>query len=313
VVLAPTIVHGACHFFHNLPIFGQLLTILAPFENEQDFFTNVIFLELLPVLKYTWNSPFLSDLVGGPMSDQLPDKPFSKSDYFDPRQKAVHSDFADGEKIGLNDVGNVGGVAVGRGSQSGISAPSAPGGGIGELFQGVYRLIQIRPDEPGVDKDELIGLVRRIEEEANKREEASLSRIENWLEAVKKIAEDIYWRTLDVLANPIAPIDLRKLALQISGGQSQSAAEGGVQTLKGEVQAGPWSQQQKDQLNELIDVLDQEILNQGEGANLGIIAHSLDEITSTYPQMRSPLYSWLVESPDIPRPVRIIARKFLIS
>jgi hypothetical protein len=184
---------------------------------------------------------------------------------------------------------------------------------MGELFQGVYRLIQIRPDEPGVEKDELISLVRRIEEETNKREDVSLSRLKDWLAALKKIAEDIYWRTLDVLTNSNAPVEVRKMALGLTNGQAQAAAVSGLSILKGEVQAGPWTTQQKNHLLGLMDEVDGEIRVQGEAANLGMIAHSLDEITSVAPQMRTPLYNWLVESPDIPRPVRIIARKILVS
>lgn len=246
------------------------------------------------------------------MSERNLDDPYPNSEMFDPRQKKVHSDFVGGDKVGLGDISVGGGVAVGRDSQSGITTPLPAAGEGGSSFQEIYRLIRLRPDEPGVSRDNLVGIVRRIEEEILKREEASLPRLESWLEALRLQAPDIHARTLAALAGPPASAEVRRLALSLSGGQIQSVAAGGIEAMKQDIQTGPWNQVQKDRMVELIDELNQEMQAHGESADLGMIAHSLDEVVTLAPQMRSPLYTWLVDSPDIPRPVRIVARKFLL-
>lgn len=245
------------------------------------------------------------------MFDPYPDDSSSNNQIFDPRQKAVHSDFVEGEKISLGDISSSTGVAVGRDTQSGVSPQVSAAGGLDELFQRVYRLVQLRPAEPGVEKDELIGLVRRIEEEANKRADASQSRLASWMDLLKVQAKDVYQGTLEALSSPFAAPELRKMAFQMGEGAPPGRGKEGVEALKEELQAGTQPEPVKARLSAALDELAQEIARGGESADLGMIVHALDEITTSAPEMRLPLSRWLVDSPDIPRPVRIIARKFL--
>jgi hypothetical protein len=252
------------------------------------------------------------------MSQQPPEENLPPSEMFN-REQAVHGDFVGGEKIGFNDIGGSFGVAVGRGTQSSVVQQAVQTNGLSEQFQAVYQQILLRPEDPSIGKDELTSLVRRIEEETFKREGANLPRLERWLGILQSSAEDIYRRTLEALASPYAASEIQALAsssghVQPSGGsQAQATASVTFAGLQAQLQAGPWTKDEKNRLVGLLDYVKKEMESQGEQANLGMIAHSLEEITTADPEMRRQLYAWLVDSEAIPRPVRIIARKVLAN
>jgi len=77
---------------------------------------------------------------------------------------------------------------------------------LAKLFAGIYQQIEERPEDPDVDKEELVETVEKIEEEAAKGEEANPSKVERWLKFLGSMAPDILKVTAAALANPLAGV-----------------------------------------------------------------------------------------------------------
>lgn len=74
------------------------------------------------------------------------------------------------------------------------------------VFQKFIQVIEDRPDEQNVDKDELKDTIQKIEAEVKKGEQANPSKVERWLKFLAVMAEDIFEVVTTTLANPIAGV-----------------------------------------------------------------------------------------------------------
>jgi hypothetical protein len=125
----------------------------------------------------------------------------------------VHGDMVGGDKITVGDISGSTGVAIGRGAQATVTSEIG-GQELAQLFADVYRRIEFRSEEPGLDKADLIDSVQRIEREAAKGEEANPLRVERWLRFLGDMAPDILEVAAATLASPVAgvAIAIRKVA-----------------------------------------------------------------------------------------------------
>jgi hypothetical protein len=115
-----------------------------------------------------------------------------------------YGDEVGGDKI-VSTVSGSTGVAVGRGSEATVQQ-GLMGEDIAKLFATVYQHIQTRPEDPNVDKSELIELIRKVEQEAVKGEAANPTKLERWLKTVAYMAPDIWEVTVASLAHPLAGV-----------------------------------------------------------------------------------------------------------
>jgi hypothetical protein len=244
------------------------------------------------------------------MTEQPPADSNSMNDLFD-REQSVHGDFVGGDKIVFSDLGGSSGVAIGRGAQSSILQQQAvrqPD--LVELFRSVYLSIQLRPDEPGIGKDELVELVQHIQDEALKGDQANSQRLERWLKQLEQVASDVFQQTVELLASPsVTSLSIHQLVIQF-GSEVEKAALPGADAIKQRLENGPWSADEKAQLVEKLELIRNE-LRMGDKADLGEVAYALEQLVAADPDLRQPLAAWLVDTEAAPRPVRIIAKKML--
>ncbi|RPH60747.1 MAG: hypothetical protein EHM81_05650 [Chloroflexi bacterium] len=73
-------------------------------------------------------------------------------------------------------------------------------------FKKIKALIEKRPDEAAVDKDELKSTLERIEAEVKKGEDANATKIERWLKFLAGMSDDIFQVTAAALTNPVAGV-----------------------------------------------------------------------------------------------------------
>jgi hypothetical protein len=73
-------------------------------------------------------------------------------------------------------------------------------------FKKIKALIEKRPDEAAVDKDELKSTLERIEAEVKKGEDANTTKIERWLKFLAGMSDDIFQVTAAALTNPVAGV-----------------------------------------------------------------------------------------------------------
>jgi hypothetical protein len=85
---------------------------------------------------------------------------------------------------------------------------------VDRLFEDIYRLISTRPEDPKVDKEELTEIVRKIQGEVARGEEANPHKVERWLKTLAGMADDIFEVTVACLTSPAAGIAtvIRKVA-----------------------------------------------------------------------------------------------------
>jgi hypothetical protein len=121
------------------------------------------------------------------------------------RDKVVEGDSVGGDKITVGDISGSTGVAVGRDAQATVTQ-GISGEELAQLFGSIYEKIEARPEDPDVDKDELVDKVKRIEKEAGKGEEANANKVERWLRFLGSMAPDILKVTAAALANPLAGV-----------------------------------------------------------------------------------------------------------
>jgi len=113
-------------------------------------------------------------------------------------------------------VGNISGgyVAVGRGAKVTVSQSMASAE-IVRLFEAIYRQIEAHPDDPEVDKEELIEIVTKIQQEIVKGGQANLTKIERWLNLLTQIAPDLTRATIvGLLQSGGVPPSIRQIAAQ---------------------------------------------------------------------------------------------------
>jgi hypothetical protein len=95
---------------------------------------------------------------------------------------------------------NVGGDVVGRDKITTTHYGASDG------FKKIRELIEKRPEDPNVDKDELKDTVDKIESEVKKGEEANPAKVERWLKFLASMADDIFQVTAATLVNPGAGV-----------------------------------------------------------------------------------------------------------
>ena len=244
------------------------------------------------------------------MTEQPPEESIPISDLFD-REQSLHGDFAGGDKIVFGDLGGSSSVAIGRGAQSSIlQQQTVRQPDLVELFRSVYLSIQLRPDEQGIGKDELAQLVQHIQDEVLKGDQANSQRLERWLKQLEQVASDVFQQTVEVLASPaVTSVSIHQLVIQFGSGVEKAALPG-ADELKGRLENGPWSADEKAQLVEKLELIRNEV-RMGDKADLGEVAYALEQLVAADPGLRQPLAAWLVDSEATPRPVRIIAKKML--
>jgi hypothetical protein len=74
--------------------------------------------------------------------------------------------------------------------------------GFSDEFKKIRELIDKRPEDSNVDKDELKDTVDKIENEIKKGEEANPAKVERWLKFLASMADDIFQVTVATLASP---------------------------------------------------------------------------------------------------------------
>lgn len=123
-------------------------------------------------------------------------------------------DFVGGDRISVGGVsGDNVAIAAGRGAQAEANT-GVSGGELAELFAAVYRAIEDRPEDPDVDKEELVATAQHIEAEAAKDEEANPNKVERWLHNLAAMAPDIVEVVVGCLTHPAAGVGtvIRKIA-----------------------------------------------------------------------------------------------------
>jgi zinc-ribbon domain len=80
------------------------------------------------------------------------------------------------------------------------------GAELAALFDLIYRRIEARPEDPGVDQEELKESVSRIQKEVGKGEKANTGKIQRWLNVLADVAPDILEVTISSLLNPAAGV-----------------------------------------------------------------------------------------------------------
>lgn len=111
--------------------------------------------------------------------------------------------------------GSVNGSNIVVGNHNQITQSSGVSGDeIAKLFANVYQKIEARPEDPQVEKEEIVQAVQRIEQETVKGEEANPGKVERLLTTLSGMAPDIGEVVLASLTNPAAGIAtvLRKIA-----------------------------------------------------------------------------------------------------
>jgi serine/threonine protein kinase len=115
-------------------------------------------------------------------------------------------------------VGNISGgyVAIGPGAQVTLVSQGVGSDDIARLFEIIYGQIETRPDDPNVDKEELIQIVKKIQREVARGEHANPNKIKRWLETLIELAPDICKATVAGLLEPGAsvPAPIRQIAAQ---------------------------------------------------------------------------------------------------
>ncbi len=148
------------------------------------------------------------------------------------RDKIVHGDEVRGDKVmggkagrDIYHVSHVSGtgVAIGPGAQA---TASQAGGGqdLVKLFAEIYQKIEDRPEDPNVEKEELVGTVEKIQKEVAKGEQANPTWVERRLKTLALMAPDIFEVTVACLTHPLAGIAtiIRKVAEKAKAEESKT-------------------------------------------------------------------------------------------
>ncbi len=72
------------------------------------------------------------------------------------------------------------------------------------LFDKVYERINSRTEDPDVDKDEITSVVKQVENEAGKGEDANQVKLARWMEHLGKMAPDILDVIVASLGGPVS-------------------------------------------------------------------------------------------------------------
>ena len=98
---------------------------------------------------------------------------------------------------------SVGGDIVGRDK---FTTQYSQTSNLEEQFDRIYRLIEQRPVDPNLEKEEVRDTVSRIEKEVKKGDEANPNKVERWLRFLAGMADDVFQVTVATLAHPVAGV-----------------------------------------------------------------------------------------------------------
>jgi hypothetical protein len=87
--------------------------------------------------------------------------------------------------------------------------------GLAGALTRVHRLINARPEDPDVDKDELKDLVGKIFSEVAQGDAANATRLRRWLQTLANLAEDIFRPTAAALVEQSLPAFVQQLVRDI--------------------------------------------------------------------------------------------------
>lgn len=114
----------------------------------------------------------------------------------------TRGDYVRGDKISTGAISGTG-IAIGRGAQAHVQQ-GGDQDAFTRAFAQIYAAINARRDDPDVDRDELTGAVKAIEQEARKGDAASAKKLARWLHNLATMAEDIFDGTVAALTGPQA-------------------------------------------------------------------------------------------------------------
>lgn len=103
--------------------------------------------------------------------------------------------------------GNVSGGIVVQGRNAKVTVNQSSGvdaGEIAALFEKLYRQVETRPDDPNVDKSEIVETLQKLEEESAKGDEANEAKLGRWAENLGRMAPDILDVALASLGGPVS-------------------------------------------------------------------------------------------------------------
>jgi len=139
-----------------------------------------------------------------PMSKDESPKPVSQTNNFGGDQNIMSGSISSG---GISAQGRDAKVTVNQ--YQGADAKELAG-----LFEKLYQHINARPDDPNIDKEEIVDTIKKIEAEASKGEEANQSKLGRWMGTLNKMAPDILDVALASLGGPVSGVTavLKKIA-----------------------------------------------------------------------------------------------------
>jgi len=72
------------------------------------------------------------------------------------------------------------------------------------MFEAVFKKIETLPENPDVDREEIVDTVQKIQNEANKSDQANTNKLERWITNLARMAPDILEVMAASLAGPVA-------------------------------------------------------------------------------------------------------------
>ena len=69
------------------------------------------------------------------------------------------------------------------------------------MFARIYHLIEARPDDPQIDKEEVKSLVKMVEVETLEGDSANATKLRRWLRSLSAMAPDIFDAITTSIAN----------------------------------------------------------------------------------------------------------------
>jgi hypothetical protein len=121
------------------------------------------------------------------------------------------------QNISSGDVSS-GGISFLGGRHKNVNINQSTGPGLDEvvvLFSRLYKHIETRPPDPNVDKEEIVEIVQKIQEEVSKGEkEANETKLTRWIDNLNKMAPDVIDVALASLGGPVSGVIavLKKIA-----------------------------------------------------------------------------------------------------
>jgi hypothetical protein len=97
------------------------------------------------------------------------------------------------------------GVAIGQGATA-TGSQGLSGADLAALFAQIRLQIEERPEDPNVEKEELVDTVDKVEQEVVKGDQANTSKVSRWLGNLADMAPDIFEVTVATLTNPAAGV-----------------------------------------------------------------------------------------------------------